>query len=244
MEDNKKNVVVILLILIFSTSFCSHTSGEQANEAKSEENLIILDKKALVIVISQSGETADSLAALRIIKEKKPLTLSICNAVNSSIARETDGVLYTHAGPEIGVAATKTYSAQMVALALLAMHLAQIKGRIDEKASLALIEELGRIPHKMEIILNQAKSIEDLASKFVSFSHFLYLGRGVSFPVALEGALKLKEISYIHAEAYPGGEMKHGPIALIDKNMPTMAIVPRDRVYEKMLSNISEIKAR
>lgn len=204
----------------------------------------ILDKKALVIVISQSGETADSLAALRIIKEKKPLTLSICNAVNSSIARETDGVLYTHAGPEIGVAATKTYSAQMVALALLAMHLAQIKGRMDEKVSIALIEELGRIPHKMEKILNQAKSIENLASKFVSFSHFLYLGRGVSFPVALEGALKLKEISYIHAEAYPGGEMKHGPIALIDKNMPTMAIVPRDRVYAKMLSNISEIKTR
>ena len=204
----------------------------------------ILDKKALVIVISQSGETADSLAALRVAKKNKPLTLSICNAVNSSIARETDGVLYTHAGPEIGVAATKTYSAQIVALALLALHLAQIKGRIDEKASLALIEELQKIPHKVEIILNQAKSIEDLASEFVTFSHFLYLGRGVNFPVALEGALKLKEISYIHAEAYPGGEMKHGPIALIDDNMPTMAIIPKDKVYEKMLSNISEIKTR
>jgi glucosamine--fructose-6-phosphate aminotransferase (isomerizing) len=204
----------------------------------------ILDKKALVIVISQSGETADSLAALRAIKEEKPLTLGICNVVNSSIARETDGVLYTHAGPEIGVAATKTYSAQIAALALLALHLTQLKGKINEKASLALIEELLRIPHKMEKILNKAKSIEDLASEFVSFSHFLYLGRGVSFPVALEGALKLKEISYIHAEAYPGGEMKHGPIALIDENMPTMAIVPKDKVYEKMLSNISEIKTR
>jgi glucosamine--fructose-6-phosphate aminotransferase (isomerizing) len=204
----------------------------------------ILDKKNLVIVISQSGETADSLAALRAVKKKNPLTLSICNAVNSSIARETDGVLYTHAGPEIGVAATKTYSAQMAALALLALHLAQIKGKVDEKASLALIEELQKIPHKMEMILNQAKEIEDLASEFVTFSHFLYLGRGVNFPVALEGALKLKEISYIHAEAYPGGEMKHGPIALIDENMPTMAIIPKDKVYEKMLSNISEIKTR
>jgi glucosamine--fructose-6-phosphate aminotransferase (isomerizing) len=204
----------------------------------------ILDKKALVIVISQSGETADSLAALRAIKEEKPLTLGICNVVNSSIARETDGVLYTHAGPEIGVAATKTYSAQIAALALLALHLTQLKGKINEKASLALIEELLRIPHKMEKILNKAKSVEDLASEFVSFSHFLYLGRGVSFPVALEGALKLKEISYIHAEAYPGGEMKHGPIALIDEHMPTMAIVPKDKVYEKMLSNISEIKTR
>jgi glucosamine--fructose-6-phosphate aminotransferase (isomerizing) len=204
----------------------------------------ILDKKALVIVISQSGETADSLAALRVVKKKNPLTLSICNAVNSSIARETDGILYTHAGPEIGVAATKTYSAQMAALALLALHLAQVKGRIEDKASLSLIEELQKIPHKMEMILNQAKEIEDLASEFVTFSHFLYLGRGVNFPVAMEGALKLKEISYIHAEAYPGGEMKHGPIALIDENMPTMAIIPKDKVYEKMLSNISEIKTR
>ncbi len=204
----------------------------------------IVDKKALIMVISQSGETADSLAALRTVKKKNPLTLSICNVVNSSIARESDGVLYTHAGPEIGVAATKTYSAQLVALTLLALHLAQIKRKIDEKASLALIEELQRIPHKMEIILNKSKSIEDLASEFDTFSHFLYLGRGVNFPVALEGALKLKEISYIHAEAYPGEEMKHGPIALIDDNMPTMAVVPRDKVYEKMLSNISEIKTR
>jgi len=204
----------------------------------------ILDEKTLVIVISQSGETADSLAALRAVKEKNPLSLTICNVVNSSIARETDGVLYTHAGPEIGVAATKTFSAQMAALALLALHLAQVKGKIDEKESLSFIEDLQRIPHKMEKILNKAKSIEDLALKFVSFSHFLYLGRGVNFPVALEGALKLKEISYIHAEGYPGGEMKHGPIALIDEEMPTMAIVPRDGVYEKMLSNISEIKTR
>ncbi len=205
---------------------------------------LILDEKALVIVISQSGETADSLAALRAVKEKNPLSLSICNVVNSSIARDTDGVLYTHAGPEIGVAATKTFSAQMTALALIALHLAQIKGRLDEKTRLSFIEDLLRIPHQMENILNQSDSIEDLALKFISFSHFLYLGRWVNFPVALEGALKLKEISYIHAEGYPGGEMKHGPIALIDEKMPTMVIVPKDRVYDKMLSNISEIKTR
>jgi glucosamine--fructose-6-phosphate aminotransferase (isomerizing) len=204
----------------------------------------ILDEKALVIVISQSGETADSLAALKAVKKKNPLSLSICNTVSSSIARNTDGVLYTHAGPEIGVAATKTFSAQMAALALIALDLAQIKERLDEKTRLSFIEDLLRIPHQMENILNQAGSIEDLASKFISFSHFLYLGRWVSFPVALEGALKLKEISYIHAEGYPGGEMKHGPIALIDEKMPTVVIVPKDRVYDKMLSNISEIKTR
>jgi len=215
---------------------------EFASEYRYRE--FILDEKTLVIVISQSGETADSLAALRAVKEKNPVSLAICNVVNSSIPRETDGVLYTHAGPEIGVAATKTFSAQLAALALLALHLAQVKGNINEKESLSFIENLQRIPHKMENILNQAKSLEELALEFVSFSHFLYLGRGVNFPVALEGALKLKEISYIHAEGYPGGEMKHGPIALIDEKMPTMTIVPRDGVYEKMLSNISEIKTR
>ena len=204
----------------------------------------ILDKKDLVVIISQSGETADSLSALRAAKKKNPFSLAICNVVNSSIARETDGVLYTHAGPEIGVAATKTFSAQMAALALLALYLAQIKGEIDEEASLPLIQDLQRIPHKAEKILSQAKSIEKLALNFVSFSHFLYLGRWVSFPIALEGALKLKEISYVHAEAYPGGEMKHGPIALIDDKMPTMAVIPKDKVYEKMLSNISEVKTR
>ncbi len=204
----------------------------------------ILDKEALVVVISQSGETADSLAALRAIREKEALSLAICNVVTSSIAREAGGVLYTHAGPEIGVAATKTFSAQMAALALLAIHLGQVREKLDQKESLSLIQELQRIPHKMEIILDRAKSIEELAVRFVPFSHFLYLGRWVSFPVALEGALKLKEISYIHAEGYPGGEMKHGPIALIDDLMPTMVVVPKDRVYDKTLSNISEVKTR
>ncbi len=204
----------------------------------------ILDNKSLIIVISQSGETADSLAALRSVIQKKPLTLALCNVVNSSIPREAGGVLYTHAGPEIGVAATKTFSAQMAALALIALYLAQLKGTLDEKESLAYIKALQRVPHKMEDILHQADDLERLATEFTSFSHFLYLGRWVNFPIALEGALKLKEISYIHAEGYPGGEMKHGPIALIDETMPTMVIVPKDRVYDKMLSNISEIKTR
>ncbi len=204
----------------------------------------ILDKDSLVVIISQSGETADSLAALRSVKKEGATSLAICNVVNSSIAREADGVLYTNAGPEIGVAATKTFSAQLVALALLALYLAQLRGQIEEKKALSLIEDLQRIPHKIEKILSQAQSISDLAQRFASFSHFLYLGRWVSFPVALEGALKLKEISYIHAEGYPGGEMKHGPIALIDEKMPTMAVIPKDRVYEKILSNISEIQTR
>ena len=204
----------------------------------------ILDKETLVVVISQSGETADTLAALRASKDKCAAALAVTNAVSSSIAREAHGVLYTHAGPEIGVAATKTFTAQMTALALIALYVAQARGTVDRKASLAFIQEFQRIPHKMEKILGQAKLIEDLALHFVPFSHFLYIGRWVNFPVALEGALKLKEISYIHAEAYPGGEMKHGPIALIDENMPTMAIIPEDRVYDKMMSNISEIKAR
>ncbi|MFQ6109359.1 MAG: glutamine--fructose-6-phosphate transaminase (isomerizing) [Candidatus Aminicenantales bacterium] len=204
----------------------------------------ILDENSLVIIVSQSGETADSLAALRAIREKKALSLALTNVVNSSIAREAEGVLYTHAGPEIGVAATKTFSAQMAALALLALYLAQVKGRMKEEDCLSYIHALQQIPHKMEKILSKSKSLEKLAQDFASYSHFLYLGRWVNYPIALEGALKLKEISYIHAEGYPGGEMKHGPIALIDEKMPTMVIVPRDRVYEKMLSNISEIKTR
>jgi len=204
----------------------------------------ILDKNGLVIAISQSGETADTLAALRIIKNQGSVSLAICNVMNSSLAREANGLLLTHAGPEIGVAATKTFSAQMAALVLLALYLAQLRGKLGKKRALSLIEELQRLPHKMERIINQAGRIEELALSFGSCSHFLYLGRWVNFPVALEGALKLKEISYIHAEGYPGGEMKHGPIALIDDKMPTLAIIPKDRVYEKMLSNISEIKTR
>ena len=204
----------------------------------------VLDRDTLVVVVSQSGETADTLAALRAAKDRCAAVLAVTNARSSSIARDAHGVLYTHAGPEIGVAATKTFTAQMTALALIALYVAQVQGTMDPAARLEFIQEFQRIPHKIERILGQAKTVEDLAARFVSFAHFLFLGRWVNFPVALEGALKLKEISYIHAEAYPGGEMKHGPIALIDEKMPTLAIIPEDRVYDKMLSNVSEIKAR
>ncbi len=205
---------------------------------------LLLDSKTLVVVISQSGETADSLAALRAIKRAGRPTLAISNVMNSSIPREAGSALYTHAGPEIGVAATKTFTAQLAALALLALDLAQAKGRSDESKAFPLIQDLLRLPHKLEVILAEGKRLENLAHRFLTFSHFLFLGRWVSFPVALEGALKLKEISYLHAEGYAGGEMKHGPIALIDENMPTLAIAPKDRAYEKMLGNISEVKAR
>jgi len=204
----------------------------------------ILDDHTLAVPVSQSGETADTLAAFKSIIEKNNPSLAICNMKNSSISRTAQGVLLTHAGPEIGVAATKTFSAQMAALALLAIRLAEVKGTLSPEDNIMLMKDLQRIPHKMEKILMRAKEIEEIAQQFVSFSHFLYLGRWASFPIALEGALKLKEISYIHAEGYPGGEMKHGPIALIDEKMPTMVIIPKDRVYDKMLSNISEIKTR
>ena len=204
----------------------------------------ILENNTLAVPVSQSGETADTLAAFKSIVEKNNPSLAICNVLNSSISRTAQGVLLTHAGPEIGVAATKTFSAQMAALALLAIRLAKVRGTLTTEDNIGLMKDLQRIPHKIEKILMRAKEIEEIAQQFVSYSHFLYLGRWVSFPIALEGALKLKEISYIHAEGYPGGEMKHGPIALIDEKMPTMVIIPRDRVYDKMLSNISEIKTR
>ena len=204
----------------------------------------ILDDFTLAVPVSQSGETADTLAAFKSVVEKNNPSLAICNVMNSSLSRTADGVLLTHAGPEIGVAATKTFSAQMVALALLAIRLAKVRSKLSPEDNIMLMKDLQRIPHKMEEILMRAKEIEEISQQFVSYSHFLFLGRWASFPIALEGALKLKEISYIHAEGYPGGEMKHGPIALIDEKMPTMVIIPRDRVYDKMLSNISEIKTR
>jgi glucosamine--fructose-6-phosphate aminotransferase (isomerizing) len=218
------------------------TEVEYASEYRTRD--VLLDRETLVVVISQSGETADALAALRASKDRCAAVVAITNSVSSSIAREADGVLYTHAGPEIGVAATKTFTAQMTAAALLALDLGRSRGALGAADGRAFIQELQRLPHKIEEILARAKAVDDLAQAFVPYAHFLYLGRWVSFPVALEGALKLKEISYIHAEAYAGGEMKHGPIALIDEKMPTVAIIPRDRVYDKMLSNIAEIKAR
>lgn len=213
-----------------------------ASEYRYED--FILDEHTLAIPVSQSGETADTLAAFKSVVEKNNSSLAICNVKNSSISRTADGVLLTHAGPEIGVAATKTFSAQMAALALFSIRLAKVRGTLTPEDNIMLMKDLQRIPDKIEKILMRAKEIEEIAQQFVSNSHFLYLGRWISFPMALEGALKLKEISYIHAEGYPGGEMKHGPIALIDEKMPTMVIIPRDRVYDKMLSNISEIKTR
>ena len=204
----------------------------------------IPDKTTLAVFISQSGETADTLASLRQVKKLGVPTLAICNVVKSSIAREADGVYYTHAGPEIGVAATKTFSAQLTALFLLALGTAQIREEIGEKEQVHLLEAFRKIPWQVEALLGQKETLDALSARFLHAEHFLYLGRWVNYPIALEGALKLKEISYIHAEGYPGGEMKHGPIALIDEKMPTMAICPRDRVYEKMLSNIMEVKAR
>ena len=254
-EERLRNIQRVVLIAC-GTSFHSSLAGkyfieslagipvdvEYASEYRYRD--FILDKDSLVVTISQSGETADTLAAMRAVKEQGPMTLAVCNVAGSSIAREADGLLMTHAGPEIGVAATKTFTAQMAALVLLALYLAQIKDNLDATTSLELTQELQRIPHKIEKILHQADAIEKLSLKFKYASHFLYLGRWANYPIALEGALKLKEISYIHAEGYPAGEMKHGPIALIDDKMPTMAIIPKDRVYEKTLSNISEIKAR
>ena len=167
---------------------------------------------------------------MRAVKEQGPITLAVCNVAGSSIAREADGLLMTHAGPEIGVAATKTFAAQMAALVLLALYLAQLKENLDEDTRLELIQELQRSTfHGTEKILHHADDIEKLSLKFKYASHFLYLGRWANYPIALEGALKLKEISYIHAEGYPAGEMKHGPIALIDDKMPTMAIIPEDK---------------
>ncbi len=195
--------------------------------------------KTLFIVISQSGETADTLAALQLAKQKGAKTLGIVNVVGSTIAREVDSGIYLHAGPEIGVASTKAFTCQVTALVLLSLYLKK-SGSKSQK----ITEELVKIPKKIEEILKQSGKIRALAKKFKNSKNFLYLGRNLNFPVALEGALKLKEISYIHAEGYPAAEMKHGPIALIDENMPVVFIVPKDEIYKKVLSNMEEVKAR
>jgi glucosamine--fructose-6-phosphate aminotransferase (isomerizing) len=210
-----------------------------------------VDSGTLTVVISQSGETADTLAAQREAKLKGSLTLAICNVVGSMITREAAGAIYTHAGPEIGVASTKAFTSQLTALFLLAMHLGQGRGALDDGTSRCLVQELLRIPGKLETILQQDAVYEELARKLFRATDFLFLGRGIHFPIALEGALKLKEISYIHAEGYPAGEMKHGPNALIDEKLPVVVLATRDAaredsriLYEKTLSNIQEVKAR
>ncbi|HEX7344485.1 MAG TPA: glutamine--fructose-6-phosphate transaminase (isomerizing) [bacterium] len=203
----------------------------------------IIEKDTFVIAISQSGETADTLAAMREAKQKGAITLGICNVVGSSIARETDAGIYLHAGPEIGVASTKAFTSQVTVLALLALLLGRKKS-ISSAQGRWMVRELKRLPSLVTQILENNDRIKALAEEFKDHRNFLYLGRGYNFPIALEGALKLKEISYIHAEGYPAAEMKHGPIALIDKNMPVVFIATQDGTYEKVLSNIEEVKAR
>jgi glutamine---fructose-6-phosphate transaminase (isomerizing) len=213
----------------------------------------ILDGKTLTVCISQSGETADTLAAQREAKSKGSPTLAICNVMGSMITREAAGTVLTHAGPEIGVASTKAFTSQLTALLLLAAHLGQVRGKLTGEAAKNILQEFTRIPHKMETALQADETglYENLARQFFRHTDFLYLGRGIHYPIALEGALKLKEISYIHAEGYPAGEMKHGPNALIDENLPVVVLATRDESdpdamtrYEKSVSNIKEVKAR
>jgi glutamine---fructose-6-phosphate transaminase (isomerizing) len=213
----------------------------------------ILDSKTLTVCITQSGETADTLAAQREAKQKGSPSVAICNVKGSMVTREAAGTILTHAGPEIGVASTKAFTAQLAALVLLASHLGQVRGKLSSEATRQLMLQLIQIPHKMETILQAEASgfYEHLARQYFRQSDFLYLGRGIHYPMALEGALKLKEISYIHAEGYPSGEMKHGPNALIDENLPVVVLATRDdsdpaslTLYEKSVSNIKEVKAR
>lgn len=198
----------------------------------------------VVIAMSQSGETADTLAAIQLAKEKGAFIYGICNSVGSSIARATDSGTYIHVGPEIGVASTKAFTGQVTVLALLALCLGREKGSLDPQHYTQIIDDLLILPEKIEKIFEQKERIEQLSTRFTYAHNFIYLGRGINYPVALEGALKLKEISYIHAEGYPAAEMKHGPIALIDEEMPIVVIATRDKIYEKVVSNIQEIKAR
>src|SRR5687768_12192542 len=204
----------------------------------------IVSGNELAIVITQSGETADTLAALRESKRKGASSIAICNVVGSMATREADGTVYTHAGPEIGVASTKAFTSQLVALQILALHLAQVRKTISPGEIRRHIEQLLQLPHAIEQAIRASAATERIAEKFYNRTDFLFLGRGINYPIALEGALKLKEISYIHAEGYPAGEMKHGPIALIDERMPIVAIAPDDHVFEKMIGNVQEAKAR
>lgn len=204
----------------------------------------ILSEKDVVIAISQSGETADTLAAIKLAKERGAFVYGICNAVGSSIARFADTGTYIHVGPEIGVASTKAFTGQIMVLTMLALCLGREKGTISTEKYSALVQELALVPLKIKKILEQQDSVKRISNQLLSATGFIYLGRGLNFPVALEGALKLKELSYIHAEGYPAAEMKHGPIALIDEKMPVVVIAPQDDLYDKIVSNIQEVKAR
>ena len=204
----------------------------------------IATDRTLAVVITQSGETADTLAALREAKRHGASSIAVCNVVGSMATREADGTVYTHAGPEIGVASTKAFTSQLVALHLLALYLAQVRGTIAPDEARPHLDALAQLPIQIEHALRCDALTQEIARRYYQRSDFLYLGRGVNYPIALEGALKLKEISYVHAEGYPAGEMKHGPIALIDEKMPVVAIAPHDHVFEKMLGNVQEVKAR
>jgi glucosamine--fructose-6-phosphate aminotransferase (isomerizing) len=211
----------------------------------------IVSPDTITLVISQSGETADTIAAQREAKAKGSKTLAVCNVVGSMITREAAGTIYTHAGPEIGVASTKAFTCQLTALYLFALYLAQVRGAMTAEQTRKAAQELTLIPGKLENILTHDEACEDLAKRFQRAQDFLFLGRGIHYPIALEGALKLKEISYIHAEGYPAGEMKHGPNALIDENLPVVILATRDVNdpdsmvrYEKTMSNLKEVKAR
>ena len=204
----------------------------------------VLTEKSFVMGISQSGETADTRFALLDAQKLGAKTIGLVNVVGSSLSRETDYVLFTYSGIEIGVAATKTFTAQLVALLLFALKIALKKNLINEEYFKTILDELYNIPSKVEKILEKSDYIREISYKYMKASDFLFLGRNINYPIALEGALKLKEISYIHAEGYPAGEMKHGPIALIDENMPVVCVAPKDKFHEKMFSNIQEVKAR
>jgi glucosamine--fructose-6-phosphate aminotransferase (isomerizing) len=204
----------------------------------------VIRKNDIIIAISQSGETADTLAAIKMAKAAGAMVFGICNVAGSSIARETHAGAYTHAGPEIGVASTKAFTSQVTILTMMALELGKIRGEFSTSEYRALLNELNNIPKKIEKVLENKELIEQISALYKDATNFLYLGRGVNFPIALEGALKLKEISYIHAEGYPAAEMKHGPIALIDENMPVVVVAPNNGHYEKLVSNVQEVKAR
>jgi glucosamine--fructose-6-phosphate aminotransferase (isomerizing) len=204
----------------------------------------VLDNGTVMFAISQSGETADTLAALRLARDRGIRSYGIVNVVGSTIARETDAGVYIHAGPEIGVASTKAFTSQVMVLALISLMFGRTRGVLSRQEGNRLVMELQEIPGKVGMILDTSEGIAEIAKDFTYARNFLYLGRGYNYPVALEGALKLKEISYIHAEGYPAAEMKHGPIALIDELMPVAAVAVRDAAYEKIVSNISEVRAR
>jgi glucosamine--fructose-6-phosphate aminotransferase (isomerizing) len=227
---------------LFETFARQQVEVEYASEFRYRDPII--EEDDVVIAISQSGETADTLAAIRMAKEKGALILGICNVVGSSIARETHAGVYTHAGPEIGVASTKAFTAQVIILTMMAYLIGKRRGFISDETYHSLIEQVLEIPDKIKEILKDEDHIKEISQKYVEATNAIYLGRGFLYPVALEGALKLKEISYIHAEGYPAAEMKHGPIALIDDKMPVFVLGTKDKYYEKIVSNIQEVKAR